>query len=207
MSHAQHVCAGRSIDKEPRPVITSNDQLTKKIYSIKGLKTLKWNFNKKAKHDFEVRERSGRYRSATEDEIIETALSIINTRFAKGTKISKPQDAHDFLKLELAHVPHELFAVMWLDNRHRIIAFETLFRGTIDSASVYPREVVKAALEHNAAAAILCHNHPSGSAEPSQADRQITEKVKQALNLIEVKTLDHVIVAEHTYSFAEHGLI
>ncbi len=168
---------------------------------------LKRNFNKRAKHDFEVREKSGRYRNATEDEIIETALSIINTRFAKGMAISKPEDAHDFLKLELAHVEHELFAVMWLDNRHRIIAFETLFRGTIDGASVYPREVVKSALGHNAAACILCHNHPSGLAEPSQADRQITEKVKNALALVDVRTLDHVLVAEETYSFAKHGLI
>ena len=168
---------------------------------------LKRNFNPRAKHDFEIREQGGCYRSATEDEIIETALSIINTRFKKGTMITEPKHTHDFLKLELAHEEHELFAVMWMDNRHQVIAFEALFRGTIDAASVYPREVVKSALEHNAAACILCHNHPSGLAEPSYADKSITQKVKDALNLIDVRTLDHIIVAETTYSFAEHGLL
>ncbi len=168
---------------------------------------LKRTFNPRAKHDFEIRESNGRYRSATEDEIIETALSIINTRFTKGTSLCDPKAAHEFLKLELAHEEHELFAVLWLDNQHRIIAFEALFRGTIDGASVYPREVVKSALEYNAAACILCHNHPSGLAEPSEADRRITNKVKAALEVIEVRTLDHVLVAETTYSFAEHGMI
>ena len=99
------------------------------------------------------------------------------------------------------------FAVMWLDNRHRVIAFETLFRGMIDGASIYLREVVKATLEHNAAACILCHSHPSGLAVPRQADRQITEKVKNALALVDVRTLDHVVIGESTYSFAKHGLI
>ena len=168
---------------------------------------LKRTFNQRAKHDFEIREPNGFYRSATEDEILETALSIINSRFVKGTAITDPKQTHEFLKLELAHEEHELFAVMWLDTRHRIIAFETLFRGTIDGASIYPREVVKAALEHNAAACILCHNHPSGLAVPSNADRQITERVKKALDLVGVRTLDHVLVAEDTYSFAEHGMI
>ncbi len=107
---------------------------------------LKRNFNHRAEHDFEIREQSGRYRKASEDEILETALLIINARFKKGTAITDPKKTHDFLKLELAHEEHELFAVMWQDNHHRIIAFETLFRGTIDGASVYPREVVKAAL-------------------------------------------------------------
>ncbi|NOR70858.1 MAG: DNA repair protein RadC [Methylomarinum sp.] len=168
---------------------------------------LKRTFNQRAKHDFEIREPNGFYRSATEDEILETALSIINSRFTKGTAITDPKQTHEFLKLELAHEEHELFAVLWLDTRHRIIDFETLFRGTIDAASVYPREVVKSALEHNAAACILCHNHPSGVAKPSQADKQITEKVKAALNLVDVRTLDHVLVAEETYSFAEHGIL
>lgn len=168
---------------------------------------LKRTFNQRAKHDFEIREPNGLYRSATEDEIIETALSIINSRFVKGTAITDPKQTHEFLKLELAHEEHEIFAVIWLDNRHRVIAFEALFRGTIDAASVYPREVVKSALEHNAAACILCHNHPSGLAEPSQADKQITEKVKAALKLVDVRALDHVLVAEETYSFAEHGMI
>ncbi len=168
---------------------------------------LKRNFNDNVQNGLKIKKQNGRYRIATEDEIIGTALSIINTRFAKATCIKSPQDTHDFLKLELTHLEHEIFAVMWLDTRHHIIAFETLFRGTIDGASIYPREVVKSALTHNASACILCHNHPSGINEPSEADRMITERVKSVLNLIDVKTLDHVIVAEIIYSFAENGLI
>lgn len=167
---------------------------------------LKRNFNNNVRHGFEIREQDGNYRTATEDEIIETALSIINTRFAKGISIRSPEDTFDFLKLELAHLEHEVFAVIWLDSQHHVIAFEPLFRGTVDGASIYPREVVKSALEYNATACILCHNHPSGSDEPSQADRLITERLKSTLDLIEVKTLDHVLVAEKVYSFAEHGL-
>jgi DNA repair protein RadC len=168
---------------------------------------MKRSFNQKADHALKIKEAYGRYRAATEEEIIETALSIIDARFQKGTAICNPQDAHQFLKLELAHMEHEIFAVLWLDNSHRVIAFESMFRGTIDGASVYPREIVKAALAHNAAACILCHNHPSGIAEPSQADRHITDKVKSALDLVGVRTIDHVLVAESVYSFAEHGLI
>ncbi len=168
---------------------------------------LKRNFNSNVQHGFEIREINGSYRTATQDEIIETALSIINARFAKGTSIRSPEDTFDFIKLELAHLEHEVFAVIWLDSKHCVIAFEPLFRGTVDSASVYPREVVKSALAYNATACILCHNHPSGSNEPSQADKMITERLKSALDLIEVKTLDHVLVAEKVYSFAQHGLI
>jgi DNA repair protein RadC len=94
-----------------------------------------------------------------------------------------------------------------LDNQHRVIACDELFRGTIDGASVYPREVVKAALQYNAAALIMAHNHPSGISDPSQADRVITEKLKEALALIDVRVLDHFIVGENVYSFAEHGLL
>ena len=97
--------------------------------------------------------------------------------------------------------------MLWLDNRHRVIAFEQLFRGTIDGASVHPREVFKSAMRHNAAAAIFAHNHPSGVADPSQADQRITQKLREALSLVEVKTLDHVIVGETTCSFAERGLM
>jgi len=168
---------------------------------------LKRTFNQKAEHGLKIKETNGRYRLATEAEIIKTAHAIINARFQKGTAINSPQAAHEFLRLELAPIEHELFAVLWLDNQHRLIAFETLFRGTIDGASVYPREVVKHALAHNAAACILCHNHPSGVAEPSQADRHITDKLKAALGLIDIRIIDHVVVAERNYSFAEHGLI
>jgi DNA repair protein RadC len=109
--------------------------------------------------------------------------------------------------LKLAPYEHEVFVCLFLDNQHRVIACDELFRGTIDGASVYPREVVKAALQYNAAALIMAHNHPSGISDPSQADRVITEKLKEALALIDVRVLDHFIVGENVYSFAEHGLL
>ena len=168
---------------------------------------LKRTFNQQSPHDFVIMEDNGDYRNVSDNEVIETALSIINARFVKGTSVTKSQDAYDFLKLELGAIEHEVFAVIWLDNQHCVIEFEELFRGTIDGASVYPREVVKSALKYNAAAYILCHNHPSGLAEPSHADKNITVKLKAALDLIEVRTLDHVIIAGNNYSFAEHGLI
>ncbi len=128
-------------------------------------------------------------------------------RFAGGKQLTNPADTGRFLQLRLCHLEHEVFAVLWLDNRHRVLNFEELFRGTIDGASVHPREVVKSALKHNAAACIFAHNHPSGDATPSRADQQITQRLKEALNLVDVRTLDHVIVAEQTCSFAERGLL
>ena len=109
--------------------------------------------------------------------------------------------------MRLAPQPYELFAVLWLDNRHRVIAFEELFRGTIDGASVHPREVVRAAIDHNAAACIFAHNHPSGVEEPSQADLRITNRLKDALDLVDVRVLDHMIVGDTMCSFAERGLL
>jgi DNA repair protein RadC len=166
---------------------------------------LKRLFNKNAA--FSIRESNGTYRTATNDDIIQEALAIIDAQFAKGTAITSASKAQDFLKLQLAHLEHEVFAILWLDTAHKVIAFEKLFRGTVEGASVYPREIVKSALEHNASACILCHNHPSGSGKPSQADRAITEKIKQALDMIDIKTIDHMIVGKNTYSFAEHGLL
>ena len=100
-----------------------------------------------------------------------------------------------------------MFAILWLDNRHRVIAFEELFRGTIDGASIHSREVVKSALGHNAAACIMAHNHPSGVSDPSRADENITRRLRDALALIEVRVLDHIIVGEDCVSFAERGLL
>lgn len=169
---------------------------------------LKKTFREQADHPpFEIKDENGIYRRATGDEIIQAAMVEIDTRFSKGTKITSPIQTKDFLKLQLAHLEHEVFAVLWLDNRHGVIAFEELFRGTIDGASVHPREIVKSALAHNAAAAILCHNHPSGTADPSRADRKITERVKQALDLIDVRTLDHIVVAQTTCSLSEMGMM
>ena len=105
-------------------------------------------------------------------------------------------------------VANEVFAVLWLNNRHHMLAFDEMFYGTIDGASVHPREVVRRAIEHNAAAVILAHNHPSGVAEPSRADTQLTRRLSDALGLIDVRVIDHIVVgAEETVSFAERGLI
>ena len=112
------------------------------------------------------------------------------------------------LQALLADYEHEVFALLMLDSRHRVIAFEEVFRGTLDGASVYPREIVKIALEHNAAALILVHNHPSGDPEPSMADRNLTTKLRDALNLVGVRTLDHIVVGnEGCVSLAELGYL
>ena len=122
--------------------------------------------------------------------------------------LNNPKQTRDFLKAKLRAYQHEVFACLFLDNRHRLICFEELFTGTIDGASVHPREVVKRALHHNAATVILAHNHPSGVGEPSQADQSITKRLQDALSLVETRVLDHIVVGDgETVSFAERGLI
>lgn len=140
-----------------------------------------------------IRKPSGRYRVAEPGEIVERALAV--SVIKRETSIRSPDDTETFLKLKLGHLEHECFAIIFLDNRHRVIDFVEMFRGTIDGTSVYPREVVKEALLRNAAAIILAHNHPSGVAEPSQADERITKRLKSALELIDVRVLDHLIIA------------
>lgn len=145
-----------------------------------------------------------------EDAIIATALQILENRIiyhSAKPALTSPEDSKSYVKLQLAERPHEIFACLFLDNRNRVIVFEELFRGTIDGCSVYPREVVKAALAHNAAAVILAHNHPSGVAEPSQADRRITDRLREALALVDVRVLDHLVVGQTIVSFAERGWI
>ena len=124
-----------------------------------------------------------------------------------GTAMVEPQIAKDFLRLNMQHLEHEEFWVLFLDNQHRLITSESMFRGTIDGASVYPREVAKRCLFYNAAAVIFAHNHPSGLAEPSQADKAITVKLTEALKLLDIRVLDHFIIGDDDYSFAEKGLI
>lgn len=125
-----------------------------------------------------------------------------------GSALESPQAVRDYLKAQLRHEPHEVFACLFLDSKHRTLAFEVLFRGTIDSASVYPRQVVKRALAHNAAAVILSHNHPSGVAEPSQADLFLTRRLQDALGLIDVRVLDHFVIGDgEPLSLAEKGWI
>lgn len=126
----------------------------------------------------------------------------------KGSALSSPQHTRNYLKSELYRFQHEVFSCLFLDNRHRILAFEHLFHGTIDSASVHPREVVKRALAHNAAAIILAHNHPSGVAEASQADISITRRLRDALALVDIRLLDHFIIGDNEpTSLAEQGMI
>lgn len=154
-----------------------------------------------------IQNEAGEYRQASSEEVMDAALGEVRRRFARGQTLTNPADAQRFLQLRLAPLEHEVFAVLWLDNRHRVLAFEELFRGTIDGASVHPREVVKSALRHNAAACIFAHNHPSSDSTPSRADQQIPQRLKDVLSLIDVRTLDHVVVAEQTCSFAELGLL
>ena len=125
-----------------------------------------------------------------------------------GEPIRSPADTEAFLQARMRHLDHELFCCLFLDNRHRVLSFDELFRGTIDGTSVYPREVVKEALAVNAAAVILAHNHPSGVAEPSQADERITKRLKSALELVDIRLLDHLIIGDGSAtSLASRGLI
>lgn len=141
---------------------------------------------------------------------LQAVLEMGRRHLAEGLKrdsaLESPQQVRDYLKARLRHEPHEIFGCLFLDTRHRVLAFEALFHGTIDGASVYPRQVVKRALAHNAAAVILTHNHPSGVAEPSQADRLLTTRLKDALALVDVRVLDHFIVGDgEPLSMAEYG--
>jgi len=155
-----------------------------------------------------VRDERGDYRQASADEVLHAARKVIAKRVKRGTIFSSPQIAQEFLTLKLAEREHEVFVLLMLDSQHRLIETLEMFRGTIDGASVYPREVVKEALAHNAAAVILAHNHPSGVAEPSAADRALTGRLKQALALVDVRVLDHLVVAGNDVtSFAERGLL
>ena len=148
-----------------------------------------------------------RLRPATRDEVLESAAQYLTTEL-RGTTLDAPHASHEYLRQLLRAYEHEIFGAIFLDNRHRVIEARQLFRGTIDGASVHPREVVKAALALNAAALILYHNHPSGIAEPSQADELITRRLNKALALVDIRILDHVIVAgDATLSFAEKGLL
>jgi len=138
----------------------------------------------------------------------ELAKRYFESSLPTGQPIRSPADTEAFLTAKLRHLPHELFCCLYLDNRHRIIHFEELFRGTIDGTSVYPREVVKQSLSVNAAAIILAHNHPSGVAEPSQADERITRRIKAALELVDIRLLDHLIIGDGTStSLASRGIL
>lgn len=142
----------------------------------------------------------------TEQDILHMAQQLARRRLSKGRVLSNPSMVFDHLQVLLQDLEHECFALLLLDTRHRVIRFEVLFQGTLDSTSVYPREVVKVALKHNAAAAILIHNHPSGNPEPSAADKTLTQSLHRVLGPIEVTVLDHIVVGrEGCVSLAERG--
>ena len=144
----------------------------------------------------------------TQDQIIRRAMKILDAQLRKEPALTSPAVVRDYLRLLLHDRGHEVFVVVFLDAQNRVIASEELFRGTLSQTSVYPREVVKATLARNAAAVIFAHNHPSGVAEPSRADELLTQALKQALALVDVRVLDHFIVAGAAcISFAERGLL
>ncbi|EOA4404088.1 TPA: DNA repair protein RadC [Citrobacter freundii] len=144
---------------------------------------------------------------ASAQHTIRKALTLLERQLREpGASFTSSSSVRDWLRLQLASLEREEFIVLFLDNQHRLITHETLFTGTINHTQVHPREVVKAALKHNAAAIIIAHCHPSGLAEPSQADRQITERLKQALDLVEIRLPDHLVVGGmDIVSFAERG--
>jgi len=150
----------------------------------------------------------GPAKSAQLKAALELGRRYLEATLRRDVVLASPEQTRLFLKARLRSYQHEVFACLFLDNRHRVICFEELFGGTIDGASVYPREVVKRALHHNAAAVIFAHNHPSGVAEPSPADRAITQRLREALGLMDVRVLDHLVIGDNeVVSFAERGLL
>jgi DNA repair protein RadC len=138
--------------------------------------------------------------------VLEMGRRHLAERLQRENALESPQMVREYLKAKLRHEQHEVFGCLFLDAKHRSLGFEALFHGSIDNASVYPRQVVKRALAHNAAALILCHNHPSGVAEPSQADKALTRRLKDALAIVDVRVLDHIIVGEgEPLSMLEYG--
>ncbi len=156
---------------------------------------------------FRIRDTNGIYRSVSRETLIQSARQCILDRFKSGFKISSPACAEEYVQTMLSDHEHEIFAVLFLDNRHQVIDYQEMFRGTVDGTSVYPREVVKEALARNAAAVLLVHNHPSGIAEPSSADQAITRRLKSALELVDIRIIDHLIVGQTVTSMASRGLL
>lgn len=143
--------------------------------------------------------------SFTDKEIVELATKVLERQLI-GQQLLQPADSKEYFVCKLSAAEREIFAVLYLDNKHRVVGYEELFYGTFDGATIHPREVVKAALEVNAAAVVLAHNHPAGDPEPSLADQKITDRLKEVLALVGIKVLDHIVVGgAYTFSFAENG--
>lgn len=141
------------------------------------------------------------------DKVLEMAAEIVASKYLRGDVMHNASAVKDFLKYKLANYDREVFSVLLLDSQHHLIEYKKLFFGTIHSASVHPREAVKIALQHNATAVIFAHNHPSGDATPSIADRKITEKLRDAMALVDVRVLDHIVVGKECVSFAQRGFL
>lgn len=160
-------------------------------------------------HKFKAGENKGTYvltEPVTTEEILAMANQLARARVTKGKALTSPSLTYSCLQTLLQGYEREVFAILFLDSQHRVIKFEELFHGTLDGASVYPREVVKAALACNAAAVILVHNHPSGLPEPSRNDRSLTERLQAALAIVEIRVLDHLVIGtEGRVSMAERG--
>jgi DNA repair protein RadC len=155
-----------------------------------------------------VRDVAGDYRPAKADEVLQAALRVLSGQMNGSEALTSPQVVRDFLRIKLGTLEHEVFAIIHLDAQNRVIEYVEMFRGTVSQTSVYPREVVKESLARNSAALILVHNHPSGVAEPSRADEMLTQTLKSALALVDVRVLDHLVVAgANILSFAERGLL
>ncbi len=155
-----------------------------------------------------VRDVDGQYRPASSEEVLQQARRMLSQRVRRGATMSSPEAVKDYLRVQFGVLEHEVFCVIFLDAQHRIVALKEMFRGTVTQTSVYPREVVKESLAVNAAAVILAHNHPSGVAEPSRADEFLTQSLRQALALVDVRVLDHLVVAgADVTSFADLGLV
>ncbi len=155
-----------------------------------------------------VRDVAGDYRPAKADEVLQAALRVLSGQMYGSEALTSPQVVRDFLRIKLGTLEHEVFAIIHLDAQNRVIDYVEMFRGTVSQTSVYPREVVKESLARNSAALILVHNHPSGVAEPSRADEMLTQTLKSALALVDVRVLDHLVVAGASIlSFAERGLL
>lgn len=150
----------------------------------------------------------GNAKYATLQAALELAQRFLAERMCHANALTSPQAARAYLKARLRDLPYEVFCCLYLDNKHRPITFKELFRGTIDGATVYPREVVRTVLANNAAAVIFAHNHPSGAAEPSAADQNLTQKLRAALSLVDVRLIDHIVIGDgETVSFSERGLL
>lgn len=155
-----------------------------------------------------VRDAAGSYRAVEPAEVLQAALQVLAGQLRGSEALSSPQVVRDFLRIKLGTLEHEVFAVIHLDAQHRVIEYVEMFRGTVSQTSVYPREIVKECLARNSAALILVHNHPSGVAESSRADELLTQTLKNALALVDVRVIDHLIVAGPAIlSFAERGLL